>query len=116
MLAAFFFVYGVVIRANKVSAGKELPNSLFRGKLQTRKPLPPDGYLRREAVLTTGKATVRCGMGGHAVVKDGQIVLNAEPSGLDRVGNGQKKFFQSVRIRKVAGSIPVESTMTEQAV
>ena len=88
LLAAFFFVYGVVIRANKVSAGKELPNSLFRGKLQTRKPLPPDGYLRREAGLTTGKATVRYGMSGRAEAKDSQIVLNEDSSVLDRVGNG----------------------------
>ena len=44
------------------------------------------------------------------MVKDGQIVLNAEPSGLDRVGNGQKKFSQSVHTQEVTGSSPVVST------
>ena len=39
-----------------------------------------------------------------------------ESLGIENVKKYQKKFFQSVRIRKVAGSIPVESTMTEQAV
>ena len=60
--------------------------------------------------MTTGKATVPCGMSGHTVVKDGQIVLNAESSVLDRVGNGQKKFSQSVHTQEVTGSSPVVST------
>ena len=51
-----------------------------------------------------------CGMSGHTVVKDGQIVLNAESSVLDRVGNGQKKFSQSVHTHEVTGSSPVVST------
>jgi len=53
---------------------------------------------------------VPCGMNGHTVVKDGQIVLNAESSVLDRVGNDQKKFSQSVHTQEVTGSSPVVST------
>ena len=60
--------------------------------------------------MTTGKATVPCGMGGHAVVKDGQIVLNAELPASDSGGNGQKKFSQSVHTQEVTGSSPVVST------
>ena len=49
-------------------------------------------------------------MSGHAGAKDGQIVLNEESSALDRVGNSQKKFSQSVHTQKVTGSSPVVST------
>ena len=49
-------------------------------------------------------------MSGHAGVKDGQIVLNAEASVLDSAENGQKKFSQSVHTQEVTGSSPVVST------
>ena len=71
---------------------------------------PSDLQIRREAVLTTGKATVRCGMSGHAGANGGQIVLNAELPVLDSGGNGQKKFSQSVHTQEVTGSSPVVST------
>ena len=79
---------------------------------EIRNRFPSDVYIRREAVLTTGKATVRCGKGGHAGAKDGQIVLNEEQPVLDRVGNCQKKFSQSVHTQEVTGSSPVVSTKT----
>ena len=53
---------------------------------------------------------MRCGISGHAGAKDGQIVLNEDSSVLDRVGNGQKKFSQSVHTQEVTGSSPVVST------
>ena len=49
-------------------------------------------------------------MSGHAGANDGQIVLNEDSSVLDRVGNGQKKFSQSVHTQEVTGSSPVVST------
>ena len=60
--------------------------------------------------MTTGIATVRCGMSGHAGANGGQIVLNKDSSVLDRAGNGQKKFSQSVHTQEVTGSSPVVST------
>ena len=53
---------------------------------------------------------MRCGISGHAGAKDGQIVLNEDSSVLDRVGNSQKKFSQSVHTQEVTGSSPVVST------
>jgi len=50
-------------------------------------------------------------MSGHAGANDGQIVLNEDSSVLDRVGNGQKKFSQSVHTQEVTGSSPVVSTI-----
>ena len=49
-------------------------------------------------------------MCGHTVAKDGQIVLNAESSVLDRAGNNRKKFSLSVHTQEVTGSSPVVST------
>ena len=85
-------------------------NFPFRVKLHTRKPLPLESANPEGSGLTTGKATVPCGMSGHTVGKDGQIVLNAESLVLDRAGNGQKKFSLSVHTQEVTGSSPVVST------
>jgi hypothetical protein len=109
-ISSLFFGYGGVIFAFATSAENELLNFPFRGKLQTKNRFPSDVYIRREAVLTTGIATVRCGMSGHAGAKDGQIVLNADSSVLDSGGNGQKKFSQFVHTQEVTGSSPVVST------
>ena len=54
---------------------------------------------------------MRCGMSGHTGSKDGQIVLNKDSSVLDRAGNSQKKFSQSVHTQEVTGSSPVVSTI-----
>ena len=76
-----------------------------------KKPLPARLPDPAGSGLTTESATVRRGMRGHAVVKAAQIVLNAEFSALDRVGNERKKFSQSVHTQEVTGSSPVVSTI-----
>ena len=105
-----FFGYGVVICIHRLRSEKELLNLPFRGKLQTREPLPSGLLNPAGSGLTTESATVRRGMRGHAVVKAAQIVLNAEFSALDRVGNERKKFSQSVHTQEVTGSSPVIPT------
>ena len=60
--------------------------------------------------LTTGKATVRFGKGGHAGVQAGQRVSDAEPIVTKSGGNDGKKFSQSVHTQEVTGSSPVVST------
>ena len=59
---------------------------------------------------------MRFGMGGHAGVKGGQIVLNEELPVLDRAGTGQKKFSRSVHTQEVTGSSPAASTTKTPAI
>ena len=66
--------------------------------------------IRQEAFLTTGKATVQGGKGGHAGAQEGQRVSDAEPIVTESDGNDGKKFSRSVHTQAVTGSSPVVST------